>query len=230
MKALAISALLLTLPFSATAKVHSYFCPPQDWEPATLEERKSCVKLAFLGPTENGFAPSVNLAIEEIGEASLKTYLKAARAIHERKPNNHWRQLGKIRTQVGEAELTEIDSETEWGDVRMMQAILIKEKTAYIITAAALKEEFGKYTKDFQKAFQTFSLREDLFEAVEDSEKRESLRKEFLQVQSILRKESPENKQFQKQYWEPLEKKVVSDFKELGTMWQILVLKELLEE
>ncbi len=90
--------------------------------------------------------------------ASLSEYLKAVKAIHEQ-GKHQWRALGKVRTNAGLAQLTEMDSGSEWGPIRILQLILIKDGSAYVLTAAALREEFAEYYQQIQSAFRSLTLR-----------------------------------------------------------------------
>ncbi len=152
-----------------------YFVPPENWEIADPKTLSPKVQIAFLTKSVKGFCPSINLAIEET-DASLNDYLKAVKAIHEQDRNNQWRSLGKVRTAAGLGQLTEVDTKTEWGAVRILQLILIKDKHAYVLTAAALKEEMSNYYKEIQSAFRSFTISNDLFENVPQLDRRETLK------------------------------------------------------
>jgi hypothetical protein len=228
-KCILLYFIALAIPLFAEAKIYSYFCPPKGWEIATPESKATHVMLGFIGPNKNGFSPSLNLAVESVGDLSISDYIKAVKAIHERSPQNHFRQLGKIRTRAGESTLTEIDTKTEWGDVRLMQMIFLKDKIAYILTAAALKEEFGSLTRDFQRAFQSFTVTDDLFMPVPGEERQEMLKKSFESVKKALVGISPQDKKFQKEYWQPFEKTITTNFSDMGPFWQFLVFQEALK-
>ncbi len=218
----------------AVEAVHSsqcYFIPPEKWEVSDPRSLSPKVKIAFLKKGGNGFCPSINLAIEETN-ASSSEYLKAVKAIHEQDRNTQWRALGKVRTGAGHAQLTEIDSTSEWGPVRILQLILVKEGHAYVMTAAALKEDISKYYKDFQAAFRSFTLTSDLFSNIPQTDRRQTLRQlqsdmlaaseKFFQTQ----KKSPmADGKFKEEHWLPFQKSVLDDFGDMGTFWQILVLR-----
>lgn len=213
---IAFSAIFL-FPFFVEAETFSYFIPPKGWEIASPENKQSHVRIGFLGKSKKDFRPTLNLAMEKIGELPLASYLKAVKEIHARNPQNRWRQLGKIRTYAGEATLTEIDTKTEYGDLRMMQMIFLHEKNAYIMTAAALKEEFANYYREFQAAFESFTLTEDLFAMIPGEERQNLLKKEF----SELKKSKEKLAIF--------EKHVLKDYSDMGTHWQLLLFQEALK-
>ena len=129
-----------------------FFISPENWDiadPGTLSPK---VKIAFLKNSGKGFCPSINLAIEET-DVSLSDYLKAVKAIHEQDRNNHWRPLGKVRTAAGLAQLTEIDSTTEWGPVRILQLILMRDKRVYVLTAQPLEKRCRVIIRRFNAHF-----------------------------------------------------------------------------
>jgi hypothetical protein len=153
---------------------YCFFHPPSGWEitdPSTLSPR---VKIRFVKPKSKGFCPSINLTVESTS-VSLSEYLKAVKTIHEQDKGNQWRQLGKVHTTAGVAQLTQIDTSSEWGTIRMLQLILIKEGSAYLLTAAALKEEFSKFYQEIQTSFRSLNLTNDLFQPIAQLEKKELL-------------------------------------------------------
>ena len=241
----------------------------------------SQVKMAFVKKEKKeGFCPSLNLAVENV-EGTLNEYLNDVRAIYEQDRKNHWRKLGKVRTAAGEAQLTEIDTMSTLGSVRMLQLILLKEGRAYILTAAAQKNEFSTYYRDFQEAFHSLTLTQDLLEAIPQFERRTALKQEIdelilhrnnlypkdlknqefgkeasqnsclEQATVVLHKSASEDKNFEiesaesktdssscldiaqseenfeKNQWPAFQKKILSDFEDMGSFWQVLLLNEL---
>ena len=82
-----------------------------------------------------------------------------------------------MNTPAGSARLTEIDSHSEWGPIRLLQLITIRDGTAYILTGAALKEEFSQFSQEFKKAFHSLNIASDLLEAIPQAERRASIKK-----------------------------------------------------
>lgn len=213
--------------------VQCYFIPPEGWEIIDPNAYSNRVKIAFMKRNNKGFFPSINLAIEET-QASLSEYLKAVKAIHEQDRNNQWRALGKVQTAAGLAQLTEIDSTTEVGRIRILQLILIKDGSAYVVTAAALKEEFSAFYKDFQSAFRSLTLSSDLLSNIPQLERRENLKEKQQQLFADAKrswlaseeKKSPvEDPLFQEKQWLPFQQSVIDKFADMGAFWQVLFLK-----
>lgn len=123
------------------------FSPPQDWKAVDPTLLTSSVKAMVIGKGSHEFPPSINLGTESY-KGTLKQYLKRIKEINKSQ-GSEWKDLGTIRTEAGEASLSQVDRKTQWGDVRMMHVILYKDETIYIMTAASLKEEFPKFYKDF---------------------------------------------------------------------------------
>jgi hypothetical protein len=124
------------------------FTPPKGWKIADPKQLPPSVKVMVVGKGESEYPPSLNLAIENNFQGTLKDYLKIVKEINDRS-GAEWKDLGTIQTEAGEASLSQVDSKTKWGPERLMHVILIKDGTVYILSAAALKEEFPRYYKDF---------------------------------------------------------------------------------
>lgn len=123
------------------------FTPPSGWRMADAEALPPSVKIMVVGQGTHELPPSVSLGTENY-KGTLKQYLKRVKEINMSK-GNEWKDLGTIHTEAGDASLSQVDTKTEWGEVRMMHVMLNKEGTIYIMTASSLKEEFSRYYKDF---------------------------------------------------------------------------------
>jgi len=123
------------------------FTPPSGWRVANPKALPKSVKAMVVGKGAYEFPPSINLS-SEIYDGTLKQYLKRVKEINDSR-GAQWKDLGKISTEAGPASLSQVDTKTQWGDVRMMHVILKKENTIYIVTASALQKEFPKFYKDF---------------------------------------------------------------------------------
>lgn len=132
------------------------FTPPQGWKFAETLNLPKSVKVMVVGNGQNEFPPSLNLGTETF-TGNLKDYLKIVQTLNESR-HVEWKDLGTIHTEAGNASLSQADTQTEWGDVRMMHVILLHKGTVYILTAAALKEEFPSFYKDFFKAMTSLRL------------------------------------------------------------------------
>lgn len=123
------------------------FTPPAGWRLAEQKELSSSVKSMVIGKGKHEFPPSINLAVEPYN-GTLKQYLKIVKSINNAN-RAEWKDLGSIKTKAGDASLSQVDEKTEWGNIRMMHVIFVKNGYAYILTAASLKEEFSEFYKDF---------------------------------------------------------------------------------
>ena len=213
-----------TLPASPPIEIEApkdpvcYFRPPRDWELVHPKQYTEHVQIGFVGKTSGQFRPSINLAIEKV-DVSLKEYVKAVKKIHMAEPGAKWRDLGRFPMEAGEGRLTEITNTSPFGEIRMLQALFVKDDTAYILTAAAPKEEMLKLTGDLLKSLGSLSLTPDLLDSV-DNQKKEDLKAIFSSLGSIS---SPEG---QAKQWEDLQKKVIGGYPEMGSHWHYLVLRE----
>lgn len=124
-----------------------YFTPPKGWQQADASALSPTVKMLVVGKGKGDLPPSIHLALEPY-QGTLKDYMKIVKAINVSK-GGEWKDLGKIRTHAGEGSLSQLDTKTQWGDMRMLHTIVLKNNTIYIMTAAALRDEFPAYYKHF---------------------------------------------------------------------------------
>ncbi len=148
--------LIAALPNFLTAS-YTYFTPPADWQLANPKDLSPSVQISFFAKGKSGFIPSINLAVEPT-DLSLSDYLKTIKKIHENNRQNHWHDLGQIQTEAGLAALTQLDTTTKWGAARLMQQIIIRDSKAYILTVAALKEDFPSYYQVFEQSLRSFAI------------------------------------------------------------------------
>jgi hypothetical protein len=210
--------LFLLCPFWIQASI-CYFHPPSEWECVAPKNISEHIQVGFLGKGKTDFRPSLNLAIEEV-DLSLKAYVKVVRDIHEIEMNVPWRDLGEFNFRGGKGRLGEITSQSPFGEVKMLQGILVKDGFAYILTGAALRDDFAENRGVFLKALRSLTLISDLFSPNFNMENRENLKPRFDQYLSL---ESEEKRQ---QEWSSLQKIVAEQHTSLGTHWHYLVLKE----
>ena len=164
--------------------------------------------MGFVDNRKSGFCPSIYLTSEKI-QISMKEYLEIVQKNCKGKKQS-WHHLGKIETKCGLAELIEIETKSQLGSIRLLQAILYKDSEVFILTAGALKKEFSKHAPAIESAFRSMDLCGDLFEKVENQKVREKLLECWQK-----RKENIESY-----------KKMVLEQEKLGSVWQLLMLKE----
>lgn len=131
----------------ATAGETIIFTPPPGWRNSDHSALPKHVQVMVVGKGASDFPPSISLGSEEY-KGSLKQYLKRIKELNTSK-GYVWKDLGNVKTEAGNASLSQVDKKTEWGDVKMMHVILTKNGTVYILTAASLKDEFPKFYRDF---------------------------------------------------------------------------------
>lgn len=208
--------LFLLFIFASIAEAKQcYFLPPSGWEIAQLKTPSAHVKIGFIGKGSTEFRPSINLAFEEV-DIPLKEYIKAVKELQLSDPTNTWRDLGKLPTKAGVGRLIEMSNTSAWGEIKIYQAIVVKQQMAYILTAAVLKEDFPKFQAEIMKSFNSLSVADDLWSAITDSNQRDQFQRFFNTLGSEKDKE---------QEWEQLQKQV-EEFTQLGPYWQFLALQE----
>ncbi len=223
------------------------FNPPDSWHLADPQALPPSVKIMVVGQSNTDFPPSINLGTEK-HSGNLKEYLKTIKSINDAQGSD-WKDLGTIRTQAGTASLSQVDAKTEWGEIRMMHVIILKEDTAYILTAAALKDEFSKYYKDFFKSMRSLRFNKNVYESITNPSLKAKLLSENKSLKSSWEKlveEEQKNHQntpigqlaqnvfnseeFQVKFWSPYKDLISRDFQNLGPSWKKQILSQVQSE
>jgi len=152
--------MLSSVVFSLYGEIKYILQPPKGWDcindPEQLPKK---IKEIYVGKTiaNNRFTPSLNIAQEETG-LPISQYVQVAKSYHEGQAGTRCMLLGKFMTSSGPAELLQIDRTTQWGPVRFVQAMLIQDGEAYVITATCLKNEYSILSTSVFKAIQSFTI------------------------------------------------------------------------
>ena len=188
------------------------FTPPTGWHPIKAKDL-SRTEIGFSKKGNSHFNPSINLAFEEV-DCDLKEYLKAVKQIHTAQPNTRWNDLGAIEMKAGTGRLTEIRKPSPCGEIALLQAIFIEKNTAYILTAAVLKQELVSNQKELLTSLRSLELVPDIWSSVQDP----NLKKDLIAyVEADETSSKEEWKSFQK---------LVEKSANLGSYWQYLALSE----
>ncbi len=135
--------------------------PPKGWDCITdPEQLPQKVHIIYVGTGKSQFTPSLNVAYEETA-LPIDEYLTLAKSYHEGQGGTKCKDLGTIDTQAGKARLLQIDRPTQWGNVRFIQAVLLHEQNAYVVTATCLQEEFGGLSSQLFKSIQSFNFNQE---------------------------------------------------------------------
>lgn len=187
--------------------VHCLFNPPPKWEIADPKTPSKRVIASFVDKSKSGFCPSINLTHEKVS-IPTEEYLTIV-AQNAKAKKQTWKHLGTIETQSGLAELIEIETKNNLGQIRLLQALLRQGEDLFILTAAALKKDFGKHAVPIKRSIQTMNLCDDLIELIKDEDLKKTL------------KTTTEKAKFQQE---------VINYKDLGPVWQLLMLEKKREE
>jgi hypothetical protein len=211
------------------------FTPPEGWvvvDPKVLSPR---IKLMVIGKSQKDYPPSINLGIEPY-PGTIKEYLKIIKQINESQ-GSQWKDLGMIKTQAGNASLSQVDMTSEWGNVRLMHVIIIRNGTLYILTAGALKEEFPQFYKQFFHSMTSLRFNKDIYEMVESPKKRNELikniqtlkdqwatwiakqNKDPVMTSETFNETAFQNSDFQQNSWVPFKDMLKRDFSDMNPAW-----------
>lgn len=203
---------------SPSENLIAYFQPPSGWQMADPTTLSPHVQALFMGKPENNFCPTINLALEKI-DTNLKEYFKSVKEFHRSNPEETWRDLGKFSFQCGEGRLTEITSPSPVGEIKMLQALFVKNKTAYVITAAALKSDFSKHQNQMIQAIRSLKIIPDLFSVVPQPEKR-------VEIESLFATLGGSEESDQTKQWEDWQKLLETSNNQMGEYWHYLALRQ----
>ncbi len=207
-------ASLICFPlFSEESRLYPLFSPPKDWQVAKPETLAPKVKIGFFGKRTRSFRPSINLTEEPV-KVDLAAYLKAVQKIYEADKDSRWRNLGSFQTKAGAATLTTIDLLVDEEEMRVFQLILLKNQTAYLLTAATPKEECSTNQKLFLESFRSLELLNDLSSIIQNPEKKSLLEDKTKELLSSFKKSS----------WDAFQAFFLKEFKQQETCWQVLFL------
>jgi hypothetical protein len=156
-----------------------------------------------------------------------------------------YRDLGVVQTAAGNAQLVQIDMKTEWGPVRLMHAVLVYSGRAYVLTSAALKEEFTSFYRDFFLAMNSLQINKNVFDSIENPKQRASLEEALQKLREAWQgyckersirseRENPleifQSEEFQKKFWKPFETSLETSFPDKNAEWKSQLLNQIKEE
>lgn len=193
------------------------FTPPQGWRYADPAQLGKAVQLMVVGEGSSHFPPSINLATETY-DGSLRDYLKIMKKINDVE-GSVWKDLGTIKTHAGNASLSQVDIKNQWGEVREMHVVLKKRTTIYILTVAALKDEFSKYYKSFFESMRSLKINKEFDEMISSPSLREELLKKIAALKMAAQKESFDTPTFQNNEWGPFVNFLKEKYSFMGTKW-----------
>jgi hypothetical protein len=153
----ALTAPLAALDFQALNQPCN-IAVPDAWDQVDTKESPSTVKLILRGKGDYDLPPTMNVAVEQVAATmSLNQYLECVQTLHKSNPTRRCSVLGALPGGREPLQLVQVEMESPWGPVNMLQAIMVRDKIAYVITASARQEEFGQQLPTFIKTLQSFT-------------------------------------------------------------------------
>lgn len=135
------------------------FTPPKGWLEADKNELSPHIKIMVVGPKlQSDMPPTMNLMIEPYND-TLKSYLKNVKKIND-SHGDAWKDLGTLKTKAGDASLSQVEVRSKWGGEKLMHTIIVKNGYAYVLTATASKNEFGRFYQQFYNALRSLRIYE----------------------------------------------------------------------
>lgn len=147
------------------------FTPPEGWRLVDPKEIPgNSIKAMVLGKGKGAIPPTISLGIDNF-QGTLKEYLKKIKAINE-SHGDEWKDLGPIQTEAGQASLSQVDIDTQWGKIRAMHVVFIKDGVVYILTTSAMRDEFSQFYPQFFNVMRSLRMNKTIEEM--NSEKKNS--------------------------------------------------------
>jgi len=204
----------------------SFFSPPEGWMFSDLDNLPPRVKFMVVGKGKSLFRPSINLATEKYS-GTVNDYLKVVKNINNTKGDS-WKNLGTIDTLAGPASLSQAETTTKWGEVRMMHLIASHKGVIHIMTAAALKEEFSQFYPEFFRAMQSFRFNKSAIEMVAEPSRRTMLEDTCSKLKNDRKTMNIDA--FRKDSWVPFKTTITEQFADMGEEWEQALFMDLEEE
>jgi hypothetical protein len=227
-----------------------YFIPPANWGLVDPKHLLDDVKIMVKGQPKsaNHIPPSINLALEET-QLSLNEYLTLVEQSNQVNDGRKWAMLGTIKTNAGNMALTQLDLQTKWGEVRMIQGIIVKNKKAFVVTATAQLCEFSQFYQEFQKALESFTINKDLWQMIQDKEQRKELKmivkkvklqwlNEFATSKNLYSElcekdvaiKTFKDASFQETVWQPFQSNLANSYPFMSSRWHMKFLEMIKDE
>ncbi|NGX34472.1 MAG: hypothetical protein K1060chlam1_00825 [Candidatus Anoxychlamydiales bacterium] len=204
----------------------AFFIPPKDWVIINPKTYTPYMKAAFTKNEKAICRPTMNFSIQET-DFTLDEYTNEAKRAHEIDPNITYTILGNIDFKESKATLSEVSKTANSIDYKILQLILVKEKNAYILTAACKKEDRIDYYPIFINSFKSFELTDDLFSKISSASKKNTLLQKYNSLITNLKKSN--DKQITKNLVS-FEKYLDKNYQNEGKYFSMLVIEKALKE
>lgn len=223
---------LFPLALFACDPFFTFFAPPEGWLISDPSKYEKGVKASFIASKRQVFTPSLTLSTEKVGSATIEDYTHSLEKIYRR---DIFQKLGTFETEAGTAHLFQIDRKTQWGNIRILQAIVFHEGFALLQTGACLKEDYLDFHESYLKAFKTLRTTPSIVESTSHPELKKKVGGLMRSWKKLCAtsKDAPEilfaSAFFQNNQWKPFVNFVENALESEGTCWQFLALKHIQE-
>lgn len=154
--ALLAFTLFASLSSFAEEEMQASFAVPEGWRYADQKSLPKHVKVMVIGKGSHEMPPSINLGVEPF-DGTLSDYLKIVKNFNASQ-GDAWKDLGTVETNSGPASLSQVEIKTEWGTLKQMHVIVKEKGMIYILTAAALKQEFPRFYPTFFTSLKSLKI------------------------------------------------------------------------
>lgn len=142
--------------------------PPDGWKTALKETLPKRIKLMLVGQGKGFFPPSIHLGIEPY-PGTHQEYLRMVKHVNTTF-GDKTRELGEIDTPAGKGLLIQVDSKNNFGPLRLLHFVLIRERTVFVLTGVSLQAESGSLMSTFLKVVQGLRFAPSLYDEIPSEE------------------------------------------------------------
>ncbi|MEM8727207.1 MAG: hypothetical protein AAGE99_00610 [Chlamydiota bacterium] len=235
MKRLLYLLLFLPLFLPATEPFFITLDPPKGWLIADPSQYRDGMKIGLIESKKKNFSPSISLSLEKVGKVALKTYIKAVRKNYETNRSNRLQELGTIRTRSGCGTLIQVDMKNRYGEIRLLQAIIVHDGYAVIQSAAVLKDDFLSTQASILSSFESLVIYPSIVASCHHPPLEEKIAdithcwKKYRKTSTADNETLFKSSFFQDNQWKPLVSYIGNELKSQGSCWQFLAIKHMKE-
>lgn len=135
------------------------FSPPSHWGLAAPDPTKPTIRFTAVREQGLSYPAMIYLGIHPYN-GTLKNYLHTIETM-EKAQGGTWKDLGSINTSLGKASFSQVDYKTHFGEMRHLLVLKVENGEAYLLTAAAKKEDHPKLYEEIFNSLKTLRRNPD---------------------------------------------------------------------
>ena len=135
------------------------FSPPSNWGLTAPDPTRPTIRFTAVREQGLSYPAMIYLGIHPY-KGTLKNYLHTIETM-EKAQGGTWKDLGSINTGLGKASFSQVDYKTHFGEMRHLLVLKVENGEAYLLTAAAKKEDHPKLYEEIFNSLKTLRRNPD---------------------------------------------------------------------